>query len=63
MLYSQYLRIQTNAGGISASNRQIIKAVHSMLTAPALTHYHRTNRHTIINMALQHHKKQIKAGF
>ena len=63
MLYSQYLRIQTKAGGLGASNRQIIKAVHSMLTAPALTYHNRANRHTIINMALQHHKKQIKVGF
>ena len=63
MLYSQYLRIQTKAGGLGASNRQIVKAVHSMLKPSALTHKSRANRHKIIKMALQHHNKQIKAGF
>ena len=63
MLYSQYLRIQTKAGGLSASNRQIIKAVHSMLKPSARSHSHRCNRHKIIKMALQHHSKQRKAGF
>ncbi len=63
MLYSQYLRIQTKAGGINANNRQIIKAVHSMLTKPALSCHHRKNRHEIIKMALHHHNKQLTAGF
>ena len=63
MLYSQYLRIQTKAGGINASNRQIIEAVHSMLTESALSCHHRKNRHEIIKMALQHHNKQLTAGF
>jgi hypothetical protein len=63
MLYSQYLRIQTRAGGLGASNRQIVKAVHSMLKPSALTQKSRANRHKIIKMALQHHNKQISAGF
>jgi hypothetical protein len=63
VLYSQYLRIQTKAGGIGASNRQIIKAVHSMLKPSALTHNSRENRHKIIKMALHHHNKQLNAGF
>jgi len=62
-MYSQYLRIQTKAGGIGASNRQIIKAVRSMLNPDALTNSHRLNRHKIFKMALEHHQNQLKRGF
>jgi hypothetical protein len=63
MLYSQYLRIQTKAGGIAASNRDIIRAVRSMLKPAALTSGHKSSRHIIIKQALNHHKNQLKIGF
>ena len=63
MVYSQYLRIQTIAGGIGASNRQIIKAVRSMLNADALTNSHKLNRHKIYRLALNHHHNQLNRGF
>lgn len=63
MLYSQYLRIQTKAGGTGASCRQIIKAVHSMLNKEAFKYSHKINRHKIIRQALDHHRNQTKRGF
>lgn len=31
MLYAQYLRIETKAGGVSCTDRQFIKAAHTLL--------------------------------
>lgn len=63
MLYSQYLRIQSKAGGLAASNRDLIRAIRSMLTPAALTSGHKSSRHKIIKQALNHHKNQLKKGF
>jgi len=32
MPFSQFLRIQTKAGGVNASNKELIKAIRSMLS-------------------------------
>ena len=56
MLYSQYLRVQTRAGGIAASNRELIKAVYSILAPGARSFKHRAARHSIIRQALEYHQ-------
>ena len=63
MGYSQYLRIQTRAGGLAASNRDIIRAVKSMLHRDAFTRDRKPNRFKIYRQALNHHKNQIAREF
>jgi len=62
MLYSQYLRVQTRAGGIAASNRELIKALYSILAPGARSFKHREARHSIIRQALEYHRA-AKARF
>lgn len=63
MGYSQYLRIQTRAGGLAASNRDIIRAVRSMLNPAAFTRDRKARRFKIYRQALDHHTNQLKGGF
>ena len=58
MLFSQYLRIERKAGGVSASNRDIIKAIHSMMNyRGAKTREMRVFRHIAIRDALKYKAK------
>lgn len=45
MQYAQYKRIETKAGGISATNREFIKAAHSVLSKQGKSRNCRINRH------------------
>ena len=55
MPHGQFMRIERLAGGAGASNRAIIKAVHSKLKPEALTRENRNSRHSIIRAALELH--------
>lgn len=55
MLFTQYLIIEKKAGGISASDRDIIKAIRSMMDyRGGKTYEMRTWRHIAIRDALKH---------
>ena len=60
MGYSLYLRIQTRAGGLAASNRDIIRAVRSMLNPAAFTRDRKSRRFKIYRQALNHHTNELK---
>jgi len=57
MTFSQYLRLEKKAGGLSSSNRDIIKAFHSMLDHRSATREMRVFRHMAIRDALKHKEK------
>ena len=59
MLDSQFIRIERSAGGVNASNRAIIKAVHTRLNGAAKTRDNRPGRHSIIRAALTLHNRQV----
>ena len=55
MTFSEYLSIETKAGGMDASDRDIIKAIRSMMECRGgKTHEMRTWRHYAIRDALKH---------
>ena len=45
MMYAQYCRLETKAGGAFASNRDFIKACHSVLTKQGRSAASRDARH------------------
>ena len=46
MMYAQYCRIESNAGGCTCTARQFVKAAHSMLLKRyRRSHASRTSRH------------------
>ena len=57
MLDSQFMRIERIAGGVNASNRDIIKAVHTRLNSNAKKRENRKGRHAIISAALKSHNR------
>ena len=52
MMYSQYLRIESSAGGLSTSNRAFIKACYKVLNNEAKTRSKRAARHTWLREGL-----------
>lgn len=52
MQYAQYKRLETLAGGVSASNTDFIKAAHTVLSAQGKTRQCRHNRHPWIREGL-----------
>ena len=54
MLYSQYERIESIAGGVGASNRQFVRACHTRLNKLAKTRKMRSERHDWIRGGLAH---------
>ena len=67
MMYSQYKRIETEAGGLTCTNKQFIKACHSCLSDYGKGRKSRKNRHDWIREGLNYlnqHRKGWKAwGF
>ena len=57
MPHGQFMRIEKIAGGVSASNRSLIKSVHSLLTQAAKNRENRTHRHSIIRSAIALHNR------
>lgn len=56
MLYSQYERLESKAGGITASNRDFIKACYTVLRPRTKTRAWRDARHTWLREGLEHLK-------
>ena len=52
MRFSLYLQIERLAGGVTASPRQFIRAVHTLLTEEAKTRTGRKDRHKLIREVL-----------
>ena len=59
MIYSQYLRIESKAGGVFATRRDIIRAARTMLSEYGKSRQARDNRHQWIGDALEYHRQAI----
>ena len=57
MPWSQYLRIESAAGGIGCTDRQFIRACHSKLMPSAKTRQQRASRHAWIRSGLATRKR------
>ena len=63
MYSGQYLRIQRKAGGVYASDRQLIKAARTKLKKSGLTRVRRQSRHSWLRALIDIHHNQQKRGF
>lgn len=54
MAYPQYLRLETKAGGVTCTEREFIRACHSVLTARGRSRARRAVRHAWLRVGLQH---------
>lgn len=52
MPYSQYLRIETLAGGVGCTNREFIRSAHSLLVKVGRSRAQRDARHAWIRSGL-----------
>ena len=59
MIYSQYLRIESKAGGVFATRCDIIRAARTMLSEYGKSRQARDNRHQWIGDALEYHRQAI----
>ena len=59
MIYSQYLRIESKAGGVFATRLEIIRAARTMLSDYGKSRQARDNRHEWIGEALEYHRQAI----
>ena len=59
MIYSQYLRIESRAGGVFATRRDIIRAARTMLSDYGKSRQARCNRQEWIRDALEYHRQAI----
>ncbi len=60
MFYSQYLRLESKAGGVASSNRAFIKACHSVITKQGKEHVNRDARHAWIKSGLEYKQDALK---
>ena len=58
MPFSQFLRIQTKAGGVNASNRELIKAIRSMLSEKGKAFESKEFRKDLFRQAINQQKKE-----
>ena len=54
MLYSQYLRIETKAGGVFCTDKDFIKAARTLLTGRGKSNEKRAARHRWLRAGLSH---------
>lgn len=59
MIYSQFLRIESSAGGKASSNRDFIKACYKLLNDEAKTRSKRAARHTWLKEGLSYRRASI----
>ena len=52
MIYSQYLRLETKAGGAACTDKQFIKACHTVLSDHGKSYKERMDRHNWIKQGL-----------
>jgi hypothetical protein len=68
MQYSQYLRIESKAGGIFATSKDFVKAAHKVCNPRGKQRQHRELRHAWIRAGLEYHHQaraeyvQIQCG-
>ncbi len=55
MMFAQYCRIETKAGGISATNRAFVRAAHSLLSNRGKSQQMRLMRHRWLREGLHLH--------
>lgn len=58
MTFAQFLRIQTKAGGVSASNRKLIKTIRSMLSEKGKSFESKEFRKDLFRKAIETQKRQ-----
>lgn len=58
--YSQYLRIEKRAGGVAASQKEIIKASRALMSKKGKSRKHRLARHQWIRSIIKQHKQAKK---
>jgi hypothetical protein len=54
MMYSQYCRIESKAGGVTCTPRQFVRAAHSRITPAARRRAYRDARHAWLRDGLVH---------
>jgi hypothetical protein len=59
MSYAQYLRIETKAGGVSATRREFIAAAHSRTSREGKGRNMRELRHRWLREGLAYHQQSI----
>jgi len=57
MTFAQFLRIQTAAGGVGASQVQFIRAAHGVLSKLGKSPEYRTQRHAWLRQGLYWHER------
>ena len=60
MPFAQFLRIQTKAGGVSASNRKLIKTIRSMLSKKGKSFESKEFRKDLFRQVIAIQKRQRK---
>tara|TARA_B100000424_G_C22778898_1_gene418967 strand:+ start:204 stop:473 length:270 start_codon:yes stop_codon:yes gene_type:complete len=58
MPFSQFLRIQTKAGGVNASNKELIKAIRSMLSEKGKAFESKGFRKELFRSAINQQRKE-----
>ena len=53
MLHSQFMRIETRAGGVSCTDREFIKAAHHLLSPEGRSRRQRALRHSWLRDGLE----------
>lgn len=54
MFITQYYRVESKAGGVSCTNREFIKAAHTILNKKGKTRAMRDQRHAWLRSGLAH---------
>lgn len=57
MMYAQYCRIESAAGGVACTEREFIRACHGVLSPSGKSHERREWRHEWINEGLDYRIK------
>ena len=58
--YSQYLRIEKRAGGVAASQKEIIKASRALMSKRGKSRKHRLARHEWLRSVIKQHNQAKK---
>tara|TARA_R110001592_G_scaffold182276_3_gene425423 strand:+ start:489 stop:779 length:291 start_codon:yes stop_codon:yes gene_type:complete len=58
--YSQYLRIEKRAGGVAASQKEIIRASRALMSKKGKSRKHRLTRHEWVRSIIKQHNQAKK---
>lgn len=59
MMFAQYCRIESRAGGCCSTSRAMIRAAHSMITSKGKSRECRESRHAWLRSMLEIHEKSM----